>query len=138
MVKGSKAFYDTSILIAYLFKESSRFDVAKQVLKEHLVKAISIISIHEIHMYSVKYGVEDRFISIKRLLSKLFKVVPITQEVCIRASHIRRKYRLPEIDALILASAVTEGYRHFFTFDKDFEALNNKVIEKTTIHYLRT
>jgi len=138
MVKGSKAFYDTNILIAYLFKESSRFDVAKQVLKEHLVKAISIISIHEIHMYSVKYGVEDRFISIKRLLSKLFKVVPITQEVCIRASHIRRKYRLPEIDALILASAVTEGYRHFFTFDKDFEALNNKVIEKTTIHYLRT
>jgi len=137
MVEGSRAFYDTNVLIAYLFREENRFETAKRVLKKHALKALSIISIHEIHMYSIKFGVENRFMEIKEPLHSLFKIIPLSQDICIKASHIRRNYKLPEIDALILASAVYEKYKHFYTFDKDFEKLNNNRIMETIIHYLK-
>lgn len=136
MVEGSRAFYDTNILIAYLFKEERRFNIARHVLRKHSLKAVSIISIHEIHMYSIKFNVEDKFINIKESLHKLFKITSLNQNICIKASHIRKKHKLPEIDALILATAVNEKYPYFYTFDKDFEKLNGKRIEKTTIHYI--
>ena len=137
MVEGSRAFYDTNVLIAYLFREENRFETAKRVLKKHALKALSIISIHEIHMYSIKFGVENRFMEIKEPLHSLFKIIPLSQDICIKASHIRRNYKLPEIDALILASAIHEKYKHFYTFDKDFEKLDNNRIMETIIHYLK-
>ena len=88
-------------------------------------------------MYSVRYGVEDRFTKVKELMHRLFKIIPINQDVCVKASYVRRGHKLPEIDALILATAVHEKYPHFYTFDKDFEKLNNKKIEETTIHYMK-
>jgi len=136
VAEDSRAFYDTNVLIAYLFKEERRFNIAKQVLRKHTLKAVSIISIHEIHMYSIKFNVEDKFINIKEPLHKLFKITPLNQNICIKASHIRRKYKLPEIDALILATAVYEKYPYFYTFDKDFEKLNDIKIEETTIYYV--
>ena len=136
MVRGESAFYDTNMLVAYLFREENRFKAAQQVLRGHASKAISIITIHEIHMYSVRFGVEDRFIKAKELLHKLFKIVSLNQDICLKASHIRREHRLPEIDSLILASALYGKYKHFYTFDKDFEELNGKIIEETRIHYL--
>ena len=60
-------------------------------------------------MYSIRFGVEERFTGVKKALHKLFKIVPLTQGTCIKASHLRRTYGLPEVDALILATAVTEG-----------------------------
>jgi len=71
MVKGDMAFYDTNILIAYLFREEGRFDVAEQVLRKHVSKAMSIISIHEIHMYSVKFDVLRSY-----LLAKTYALKP--------------------------------------------------------------
>ncbi len=137
MVRDDRAFYDTNILIAYLFREENRFETARKALKKHASKAISIISIHEIHMYSVKFNVEDKFVKIKKPLHSLFKIIPINQDICVKASYVRKDHKLPEIDALILATAVHEKYRHFYTFDKDFEKLNGKRIEETIIHYLK-
>lgn len=135
--KGNNAFYDTNVLIAYLFKEENRFDIARNVLRKYFVRGISIISIHEIHLYSLKFNIEGKFLEIKDLIHRLFKIIPITQDTCIRASHLRRDYKLPEIDSLILATAINMEYRHFYTFDKDFETLDNKKLENTVIHYLR-
>ena len=137
MARGERAFYDTNVLVAYLFGEEGRFETAQRVLREHALKAISVIAVHEIHMYSVKFNVEDKFIKAKELLHKLFKIVPLNQDICLKASYIRREYRLPEVDSLILASAVHERYKHFYTFDGDFEELNGKAVEETMIHYLR-
>lgn len=137
MEKDNRAFYDSNVLIAYLFREEGRFETTKRILREHLSKAISIISIHEIHMYSIKFGVEDGFIKIKESLHNLFKIISLNQDICIKASHIRWKYKLPEIDALILATAVYGKYTHFYTFDEDFKELNDKRIEETTVHYLK-
>ncbi len=74
MAGDKSAFYDTNLLIAYLLKEEDRFEAAKQALKRHALKAISIITIHEIHMYSVRLGVEERFAKSKEMLHKLFKI----------------------------------------------------------------
>ena len=135
-MKDESAFYDTNVLIAYLFREENRFRIAQQVLRGHASKAISIITVHEIHTYSIRFGVEGKFIKTKELLHKLLRIVPLNQDICLKASHIRKDYRLPEIDSLILASALHEKYKHFYTFDEDFKELNDKIIEETRIRYL--
>ena len=56
-MRDSSGFYDTNVLVAYLFREEGRFDRAREVLRRHVVKALSIISIHELHMYSVRFNV---------------------------------------------------------------------------------
>jgi len=137
MVKDNRGFYDSNILIAYLFKEEDKFNIAKEVLEKHFIKALSIISIHEIHMYSVRFNVEDKFMKIKETLHKLFKIIPINQDICVKASHLRKEYKLPEVDSLILATAIHHKYKHFYSFDKDFEKINNKIIEGVRIHYLK-
>ncbi|MCE4599765.1 MAG: PIN domain-containing protein [Desulfurococcales archaeon] len=48
-MRGSRAFYDTNVLIAYMFRERGRTEIARRVLREYVVKAVSIISIHETH-----------------------------------------------------------------------------------------
>ena len=136
MAKEGRGFYDTNVLVAYLFREEDRFGVAKEVLEKHVVKALSIISLHEIHMYSIRFGVEDKFIEVKESLHKLFRVEPLSQDVCVKASHLRKSYGVPEVDSLILATAVFLEYNYFYTFDDDFKELNNKVIEKTMVRYL--
>ena len=135
-MRDSSGFYDTNVLVAYLFREEGRFDRARDVLRRHVVKALSIISIHELHMYSVRFNVEDRFIQVKEKLHNLFKIIPLTQSVCIKASYFRRNYSLPEIDSLILASAVSSKCKHFYTFDRDFEKLHSRVVEGVKVHYL--
>ncbi|RLG63798.1 hypothetical protein DRO21_05270 [archaeon] len=72
-MEESRGFYDTNVLIAYLFREENRFNIARNILIRHATRALSIISIHEIHMFSVKLGVEAKFLEIKALLHKLFK-----------------------------------------------------------------
>ncbi|MCD6095346.1 MAG: PIN domain-containing protein [Thermoprotei archaeon] len=135
-MSDNKAFYDTNILIAFLFREEERFNVAKRVLESHVVRAMSIISLHEIHLYSIRFDVEAKFFKIKKSLLKLFTIVPLNQEVCIKASALRISYRLPEVDSLIFATAVCNGYSHFYTFDRDFRELNGKRIERTVVHWL--
>ncbi len=130
-------FYDTNVLIAYLFEEKNRVNVAEKVIMKHLVKSISIISIHEIHLHSIRYGVEDRFKLVKQYIEKLFKIESLDQETCLEASRLRKEYGLPEIDSLILATAITNNYTYFYSFDKDFEKLDNKKIRNTTIYYLK-
>ncbi len=47
-----------------------------------------------------------------------------------------RKLGLPEIDALILATAVVNGFSEFYTFDGDFEGLDGKRVGATLVRYL--
>lgn len=136
VVRGRGAFYDTNVLIAFLFREEDKFEIAREALKKRATRAISIISIHEIHVYCLKFGVEDRFTRLKEMLYRLFKIVPLKQDACIKASYMRKVHELPEIDALILATAVCRGYGHFYTFDRDFKKLNGNRLEATVIHYL--
>jgi len=137
LVSVVEAFYDSNVLIAYLFGEEERFEVARKILEKHKSRATSIMAIHEIHVYSLKYGAEKKFLEIKEALNRIFKVMPLTQEVCIRASYLRMEYGLPEVDSLILATAVEAKCKDFYTFDKDFERLDERTIEETIVHYIK-
>ena len=132
-----RAFYNTNVLIAFLFKEEDRFPKAYRALEEHGVKALSIISIHENHSYSIRYSVENKFMEIKRLLEKLFNVISLNQDACIIASRLRFSSNLPEVDSLIFASVIASRYDVFYTFDRDFEALNGDVIGGVKVVFLK-
>ena len=132
-----EAFYDSNVLIAYLFREEERFEVARKILGEHKLRVISIITFHEIHIYSIKHSTEKKFLKIKEALNRIFKVMPLTQGVCIRASYLRIEYGLPEVDSLILATAVEAKCKNFYTFDRDFEQLDKEMIEETIVHYIK-
>ncbi|MHC1628554.1 MAG: type II toxin-antitoxin system VapC family toxin [Candidatus Nezhaarchaeales archaeon] len=132
-----RAFYDTNVLIAFLFREEDRFLKAYRVLEEHGAKGLSIISIHEIHMYSIRYSVEDKFMEIKRLLEGFFNIIGLNQDTCIIASRLRSSFNLPEVNSLIFASAIASRYDVFYTFDRDFEPLNGDVIEGVKVVFLK-
>ena len=68
-----KALYDSNVLIAYLFREEHRFDVAKEVLAMHSDRYTSIISVHEIDYYSKKMSTKNKFMEIKPKLIQLIK-----------------------------------------------------------------
>ncbi len=131
-----EALYDSNVIAAYLFREEGRYEQASWVLNKHRSRAISIISIHEIHTLSLRNGVEDRFLRIKEDLVRLFGVLELTQGICLRASRLRMKFSIPEVDSLILATALEEGLRNFYTFDRDFKDLNGKRVDGTLIHYI--
>lgn len=131
--RRDKAFYDSNILIAYLFAEEDRFDIAKEALAKHQERYTSIISIHELGYYSTKMNVEERFFRIKPKIYQLVKPLSLDQEVCLRAIQLRSTYKLPEIDALIAATAIHHNINYFYTFDEDFRNIQNKKIQNTKI-----
>jgi len=131
--RKGKALYDSNILIAYLFREERRFDIAKEVLAKHSNRYMSIISIHEIGYYSRKMGTEVKFVEIKPKLSQLIKPLQIDQETCMHAINLRSLEKLPEIDSLIAATAIRYNIDYFYTFDQDFTQLNNRRLRNTII-----
>ncbi len=130
--------YDSNVIAAYLFEEEGRHKGARRVLSRHHSRAISVISIHEIHTLSLRNGVEERFLRIKEDLNRLFDVLELTQGICLRASRLRMEFGIPEVDSLILATAVEERFRNFYTFDRDFKDLDGERIEETFIHYIES
>mgnify|MGYP000179704777 CR=1 FL=1 len=56
-----EAFYDSNALIAYPFGEEKRFEVARKILEELKSRVTSIITIHEIYVYSLKYALGRSF-----------------------------------------------------------------------------
>ncbi|GEM_PF-6365414 len=94
-----------------------------------------MITIHELYHLSLNYGVGGRFIHVKRDLDSLFRVIPLDQNTCLKASELR-KMDLPEADALILATAVVRRFSEFYTFDGDFEGFDGRKIGGTLVRYL--
>ncbi len=135
--RGS-VFLDTNVVASYIFRERSRFETARRSVKSFSIRGISIITIHELYSLALRFGVADRFSEAKKLIEKAFRVHQLTQEVCIKAAELRQSYRLPEVDSLILATAIVNKYSEFHTFDNDFEDIDGREIEGTKIVYLRT
>ncbi|PUA32933.1 MAG: hypothetical protein B9J98_03340 [Candidatus Terraquivivens tikiterensis] len=127
------ALYDSNVLIAYLFREEERFHKAKGALAKHSNRYMSMISIHEIEYYSRKIGVETKFMEIKPKLYKLVRPLQVDQEVCSYAISLRDLEKLPEMDALIAATAIRYGINYLYTFDEDFARLHNRSVQGTVM-----
>jgi len=135
-LRNASAFFDTNVVAAYVFEESNRLEIAYKVIKSFAVRGISIVSIHELYNIALRLGVASRFSEAKRLIEKAFRVHPLSQEICLKAAELRHSYKLPEVDALILATAILNNYTKFYTFDDDFRPLHGTTIQNTEIYYL--
>ncbi len=130
-------FLDTNVVAAYLLREKGRLELARKAILSGAKRGISIITVHELYTIALRLNVAEKFMEAKQLIEKAFTIHPLTQEACMKASHLRVAYGLPEVDALILATAVVNGYAKFFTFDTDFKKLDGVKVEGTTVVYLR-
>ncbi|WP_341871675.1 PIN domain-containing protein [Pyrolobus fumarii] len=70
------------------------------------------------------------------LLERVFKIHELARGAALTAARIRLERGVPEVDSLILATAVEAGYDTFYTFDVDFRRLNGETIGQTKIVYL--
>ena len=133
--QNDSCFYDTNVLAAFMLSEEGRLEAARMVLRKCSVRGISILSIHELLVVAERRSAGNRFAEAKQLVEKAFGVHGVSQEVAIRAAMLRLEHGLPEVDAIILASAVVNGYKEFYSFDADFQRLNGRVIDSTKVVY---
>lgn len=97
---GSKVLFDTNILIDYL----SGIAKARTEFRRHRDRAISIITWME-----VMAGTTSSEESQVRAFLTVLRCIPITAEVADRAFVLRRETKLKLPDAIIKATAETEG-----------------------------
>jgi len=124
------------VVAAYILGEEEREETAAEALHSCTVRGASIITLHELAHILLRRSLGTRLEDVLALLERAFTLHGVTREVAVTAARLRLSHRLPEVDALILATAVEEGYDVFYSFDNDFAELDGQEIGSTTVRYL--
>ena len=101
MGKRVKAVFDTNIFVDYL----KGVRAAKEELERYRVRQISIITFIEV-MVGAKNAAEERAI---RGFLGTFEVLELSAEIAQEAISIRKELRLKIPDAIVYATARTQG-----------------------------
>lgn len=101
MGKPMKAVFDTNILIDYL----NGIDATKAELARYSIRQISVISFIEV-MVGAKNATEEN--AIQGFLGT-FEILELSAEIAREAISIRKQFRLKIPDAIVYASARTQG-----------------------------
>ena len=96
-----KAVFDTNILVDYL----AGIEAAKDELARYRIRQISIITVIELMVGAQDAGQEA---SIRGFLSS-FEVLELSTEIADEAIRLRRQLRLKIPDAIVYATARTQG-----------------------------
>jgi predicted nucleic acid-binding protein len=96
-----KAVFDTNILIDYL----NGIEDAKIELAQYSIRQISVISLIEV-MVGATTAAEENAI---RSFLGTFEVLELSAEIANQAIAIRKQYRLKIPDAIVYATARTQG-----------------------------
>lgn len=96
-----KAVFDTNILIDYL----NGIDATKAELARYSIRQISVISFIEV-MVGAKNATEEN--AIQGFLGT-FEILELSAEIAREAISIRKQFRLKIPDAIVYASARTQG-----------------------------
>lgn len=96
-----KAVFDTNILIDYL----NGIDATKAELARYSIRQISVISFIEV-MVGAKNATEEN--AILGFLGT-FEILELSAEIAREAISIRKQFRLKIPDAIVYASARTQG-----------------------------
>jgi predicted nucleic acid-binding protein len=96
-----KAVFDTNILVDYL----AGIEAAKDELARYRIRQISIITVIELMVGAQDAGREA---SIRGFLSS-FEVLELSTEIAHEALRLRRQLRLKIPDAIVYATARTQG-----------------------------
>ena len=129
-------FYDTNVIAAYMLSEEERAEKAEEALRACMERGLSVITIHELVYLATRKGLGGKLGEALMLIKSVFRIHGLGEKEALRAAGIRAEYRLPEVDSLILATAVENGYQVFYTFDSDFRKLNGLTLGGTRIVYL--
>jgi predicted nucleic acid-binding protein len=106
-----KALFDTNVLIDYL----NAVPQARAELDRYEVRAISIVTWME-----VMVGADEAVASATRAFLDGFDLVALDQEVAERAVALRQTHRIKLPDAVVWASAQTQGALLVTRNAKDF------------------
>ena len=101
MGESVKAVFDTNILIDYLNGVAS----AKEELAKYTLRQISIITLIEL-MVGCRDGDEEKAV---RGFLATFEVLEVSSEVAQQAVSLRKQLRLKIPDAIVYATARTQG-----------------------------
>lgn len=101
MAKPVKAVFDTNILVDYL----KGVRAAKEELEKYRVRQISIITFIEV-MVGAKNATEESAI---RGFLATFEVLELSAEIAQEAISLRKELRLKIPDAIVYATARTQG-----------------------------
>jgi predicted nucleic acid-binding protein len=96
-----KAVFDTNILIDYL----NGIEAAKIELAQYSIRQISVISFIEV-LVGAKNPAEENAI---RGFLGTFEILELSAEIANQTIEIRKKYRLKIPDAIVYATARTQG-----------------------------
>ena len=105
-----RSVYDTRFFVEYFYSDD---DGALRRLKEDLrstrERAVSVVTIHEV--YKIVLEREGREVAKHRgeTIRRDFEVVDLDYELAIESAEIRRKYRIPLADSVIIATAQRWG-----------------------------
>ncbi len=133
---GSRCFYDTNVLAAYMLAEEGRLEKAEEAIRSCGERGVSVLTLHELAYIALRRGLGEKLGEALLLVEGVFRVHGLSRDAALLAARLRVEHSLPEVDALIMATAVVEGYEVFYTFDSDFEKLNGKVLSGTMVSYL--
>ncbi len=131
-----RCFYDTNVLAAYMLAEEDRLEKAEKAIRSCGERGVSILAIHELAYIVLRRRLEEKLGEALLLVERVFRVHELSREAALLAARLRVEHGLPEVDALVVATAVVEGYEVFYTFDRDFEKLNDVVLDGTRVVYL--
>lgn len=105
-----RSVYDTRFFVEYFYSDDeSVLTRLKEDLKSTRRRAVSVVTIHEI--YKLVLEREGRDVAKLRgeTIRRDFEVVGMDYELAIESAEIRRKYRIPLADSVILATAQRLG-----------------------------
>jgi predicted nucleic acid-binding protein len=129
-------FFDTNVVAAYILGEEELGEIAGRLLHSCRQRGASIITLHEIAHLLLRRGLDSILNAAIALLEQGLRLHSLNRTSALLAAQLRRHYRLPQVGALILATAVDEGHTAFYSFDSDFKPLDGAEIENkvTTTH----
>ena len=116
-------FIDSSVWIAYLFN-----GMHKEIIDSDDLLFISSLSVFEVRKKLIKSNVEKNKIEKSmEFLRKRSLVADVTSEICEMAANFSVENKLPMVDSLIYASAITNK-AELLTMDNDFRNLKGVVM----------
>lgn len=102
----SESVYDTRFLVEYFYsKDKQLLERAKQELAKISERFISVITLHELYVLTLKKEGGDVANLRREAVKPQFRTVPIDDRIAIQAAVFRQKYDIPMADSLIAATS---------------------------------
>lgn len=130
MISDYKRVALDSRVLMYAFNQHSQFGAAaKEILdciEDHVVEAVTpATTLTDILVKPIRDGKEN----VEKQFKLFFKhfpnltILPIDEDMAIRAAHIKAKYAISTPDALFVASAVLSEANVLITYDERLESI---------------